>query len=288
MNTNGNHLPIIEALILSSPEPLPARKITDAIGQITAPEIELAVTELNEKYRASDSSFRIRKIAGGFQCYITESYAPFVEELHARRRNTRLSRAALEALAIIAYRQPVTKTDVEMIRGVASDSVIHTLLERKLVTLAGRASTIGRPLLYKTTDEFLKYFNLNSHDDLPRMEEIEELITSREPDIQPGLPLGMLTDSTAGDETGNGDPVLIPKIRFIGDDTDVTSAENPPHSSDPELADDGAGVAPGEKEPGEGGKNTQLERHGEAESVTVFSEGDEEHKVAESADEDME
>jgi len=190
MNTNGRFAPIVEALILSSPEPLPPRKIADVIEELTFSEVENAIAELNNKYMQTDSSFRIRKIAGGYQHYIIENYAAYIEELNVRRRSTRLSRAALETMAIIAYRQPVTKTDVEMIRGVSSDSSIHTLLEKKLITLAGRAETVGRPLLYKTTDEFLKFFNLNSHDDLPRMEEIEELISSKEPDNQESLPLG--------------------------------------------------------------------------------------------------
>lgn len=189
MNDNGNRLPIIESLILSSPEPLPARKICDIIDDTSVGEIAEAIDLLNEKYLANDLSFRIRQIAGGYQVYITENYSQHVEELLTRRRNIRLTRASLEALAIIAYRQPVTRADIEMIRGVASDSVIHTLLERNLIALAGRAETIGRPLLYRTTDEFLKFFNLRALSDLPRMEEIEELLAERDSDSQPSLPL---------------------------------------------------------------------------------------------------
>jgi len=189
MIDNGARLPIIESLILSSPEPLPSRKIADIVEGVTVRDVDEAVELLNRKYLDSDLSFRIRKIAGGYQVYIIEDYARYVEELLSHRRNIRLTRAALETLAIIAYRQPVTKIDVESIRGVASDSVIHTLLERKLVTLAGRSETVGRPLLYKTADEFLKFFNLASLEDLPRMEEIEELLASRDSDTQQRLPL---------------------------------------------------------------------------------------------------
>lgn len=187
---NDYRTSVIEALILSSPEPLAAKKIAEVIEDMTPSKVGEAIEALNEKYRRTDSSFRIRQIAGGYQCYITEEYSPFVDELHTRRRNVRLSRPALETLAIIAYRQPVTKIDVEMIRGVASDSAIHTLLERKLITMAGRSPAIGRPLLYKTTDEFLKYFNLNTLNDLPQMSEIEELISSDEDSSQQNLPLG--------------------------------------------------------------------------------------------------
>jgi segregation and condensation protein B len=203
MNSNGNRPAIIEALILSSPEPLPSRRIMDVVEDITTNDIEEIISELNEKYLNNDSSFRIRKVAGGYQLFIIEDYSGYVEELHTRRRNTRLTRSALETLAIIAYRQPVTKLDIEMIRGVASDSVLHTLLERKLVTLSGRAQSVGRPLLYRTTDEFLKYFNLNTIDDLPKMSEIEELLATGEPDAQQTLPLNAAPDGrdTADEET---------------------------------------------------------------------------------------
>lgn len=199
--SNDYRTSVIEALILSSPEPLPARKIAEVVEDMNPAQVAEAIESLNEKYRRTDGSFRIRQIAGGYQCYITEEYTPFVDELHTRRRNVRLSRPALETLAIIAYRQPVTKIDVEMIRGVASDSAIHTLLERKLITMAGRSQTIGRPLLYKTTDEFLKYFNLNTLNDLPQMSEIEELISSDEDSTQQNLPLGPFAARHANGET---------------------------------------------------------------------------------------
>jgi len=187
MDLNGNRLPIIEALIISSPEPITSRRISDLLDSTTPGQVDEIVDALNNKYQSNDASFRIRRIAGGYQLYILENYAGFVDELFTRRRSAKLSRAALETLAIIAYRQPVTKADIEMIRGVSSDSAINTLMQRKLITLAGRATTLGRPLLYATTVEFLKYFNLNSLEDLPRMEEIEELLASAEPDSQQSL-----------------------------------------------------------------------------------------------------
>jgi segregation and condensation protein B len=190
MDTDGNRLPIVEALILSSPEPLPARKIIGVVEDLTPGELDKIVSALNEKYQTSDSSFRIRKIAGGFQVYIIDNYAGFVEELFTRRRTLRLTRAALETMAIIAYRQPVTKSDIEMIRGVASDSALHTLLQKKFITISGRANTLGRPLLYSSTDEFLKFFDLAGLDDLPRMSEIEELLADSEPEVQRSLVFG--------------------------------------------------------------------------------------------------
>jgi len=192
-------LPIIESLILSSPEPLPARRIGEVVGDISPGDIDGAVNELNEKYRQNDLSFRIRKVSGGYQIYVIEDYKQYVDELLTRRRTVRMTRAALECLAIIAYRQPVTKMDIEMIRGVSSDSVIRTLLERKLITLAGRAETIGRPLLYRTTAEFLKFFGLFSIDDLPRMSEIEELMATQDQPPQADLPFDSPQPPTADD-----------------------------------------------------------------------------------------
>ncbi len=220
---------VIEALILSSPEPLPAGKIAEVVENMTPSQVAGAVEVLNDKYRQTDSSFRIRQISGGFQCYITEEYSPFVDELHTRRRNVRLSRPALETLAIIAYRQPVTKIDVEMIRGVASDSAIHTLLERKLVTMAGRSQTIGRPLLYKTTDEFLKYFNLNTLNDLPQMSEIEELISSDEDSSQQHLPLGPFASRYS-----NGKSKKLTLEKGSEESTEAVESDNIEDSPDPE------------------------------------------------------
>ncbi|SYZ72454.1 Segregation and condensation protein ScpB (modular protein) [Candidatus Zixiibacteriota bacterium] len=232
MQSNGNSLPIIEALIVSSPEPLPARKIAEVLGETTVSDIDRAVTALNEKYMMNESSFRVRQVAGGYQLYIIEDYAGFVEDLLTRRRNLRLTRSALETLAIIAYRQPVTKIDIEMIRGVASDSVLHTLMERKLITLSGRAQSVGRPLLYRTTGEFLKYFSLNSLDDLPKMQEIEELLSSREPDAQQQLPLNgsaMEPDDAIEPESSPDVVHEIPDRDITDDnfDTDESGLEEP-------------------------------------------------------------
>ncbi|MEW5923981.1 MAG: SMC-Scp complex subunit ScpB [Candidatus Zixiibacteriota bacterium] len=243
-------IPIIESLIFSSPEPLPARKIAEVLEDINNGDIDEAVERLNKKYAQNDHAYRIRKIAGGYQVYIIESYARYVEELLAQRRNVRLTRSALETIAIIAYRQPVTKTDIEMIRGVASDSVIHTLLQRKLVTLAGRADTVGRPLLYKTTDEFLKFFNLNTLNDLPRMEEIEELLAAKDYDAQPTLPLEPddntlpLSDLNGDDDNdllepdGMLDVIPVPAVEIPEETVDLAEEESSPEDDDFDDGDD--------------------------------------------------
>ncbi len=249
MDNHDNRLPIVESLILASPEPLPVRKIVEVVDDVTQRDIDDIVDELNIRYTKNDISFRIRKIAGGYQSYITEDFSRYVEDLFTRRRNVRLTRAALETLAITAYRQPVTKMDIEMIRGVASDSVINTLMQRKLVTLAGRAETVGKPLLYKTTDEFLKFFNLNNLDDLPRMEEIEELLIANEPATpQQKLPLDGQEGDTEIDEKespkSDVKPFNIPMgpfarpIKIEAPVMTMGNAENIPDSNDIKLDDD--------------------------------------------------
>jgi len=182
-----SRLSVIEALVLASPEPLPARKIAEMVEGVTPGSAGRAVAQLNNRYMEAGCSFRLRELAGGYQLYIVPEFAGYVQELFARRRKMRLTRASLETLAIVAYRQPVTKSEIEHVRGVASDGVLHNLLEKKLITIRGRAKTVGKPLQYGTTDEFLKFFGLASLADLPKMSEIEELIASQEPDNQTRL-----------------------------------------------------------------------------------------------------
>ncbi len=187
---------IVEALVLASPEPLPARKIAEMIDGLTPSVVAQAVANLNTRYMERGSSFRIRELAGGYQVYIVPEFTGYVQEMFSRRRKMRLTRAALETLAIITYRQPVTRLEIEQVRGVASDAVIHNLLEKNMITIRGRADTVGKPLQYGTTDEFLKFFGLNSLDDLPKMSEIEELLASEsELDNE---------DVDLEDENGNG------------------------------------------------------------------------------------
>ncbi len=179
----------IEAIILASPEPISAKKIAGVLEEATPSRIGVAVARLNERYAQTESSFRIREIAGGYQYYVLPEYAGFVEELYARRRKLRLTRAALETVAIIAYRQPVTKGEIEHIRGVASDGVLHNLLEKNMITIVGRADGVGKPLQYGTTGEFLKFFGLNQLEDLPKMSEIEELVRASDAKHQTELVL---------------------------------------------------------------------------------------------------
>jgi segregation and condensation protein B len=179
----------IEALIMASPEPVPMKRLCEVLDDVSPVRVRQAVDDLNNVYLGCGSSFRIREVAGGYQIYILPDFEGAVKKLLTKQRTIRLTRAALEVLAIIAYKQPVPKTDIEHIRGVASDGVLHNLLERKLIVIAGRSEGPGRALLYRTSLEFLKFFGLNRLSDLPRMEEIEEMIRQAEtPTDQTELP----------------------------------------------------------------------------------------------------
>ncbi|HMN47701.1 MAG TPA: SMC-Scp complex subunit ScpB [Ignavibacteriaceae bacterium] len=174
---------IIEALIFASDEPISESEIIRVIKGIDGEDTEIdvdgiqnSINELNEKYKSNNNSFKIIKIANGYLFATTEENAKYVGYLSSEKSKRRLSQAALETLAIIAYKQPITKPELEQIRGVNSDYILNTLLEKNLITITGRAETIGRPLLYGTTTEFLKYFGLYNLSDLPKPREIEEIM----------------------------------------------------------------------------------------------------------------
>lgn len=174
---------ILEALIFASDEPISPQELIKAIKEIdgddtsiTPTDVESSVTELNQKYDNEDSSFKILPIAEGFIFGTKPEYAKYVGYLSNEKTKRRLSQPALETLSIIAYKQPITKPEIETIRGVNSDYMINTLLEKSLVTIKGRSESVGRPLLYGTTPEFLQYFGINKISDLPKPREIEEIV----------------------------------------------------------------------------------------------------------------
>lgn len=171
---------IIEALIFASDYPLPSKKISEIAGTKNIKEIEKSIDILNEEYKKAGRSFEIRKVGGGYRFYTLKEFNKSVQELFKGRKKARLTRPSLETLSIIAYKQPVSKPEIESIRGVNADGVLHTLLERKLVTISGRGKGPGKPLLFSTTPDFLNYFGLNSLSELPNLKEIEELVDKEE------------------------------------------------------------------------------------------------------------
>ncbi|UCF78093.1 MAG: SMC-Scp complex subunit ScpB [Candidatus Eiseniibacteriota bacterium] len=171
---------VIEALLFASDSPLGVAELAELLGDVTGESVLSAVTELRRQYDDGPHSFRIVQVAGGFQFCSKEEFSEWLERLRKNRRRARLSRAALETSAIIAYRQPVTKAAIEEIRGVDSTATLHTLLERGLVTIKGRARSVGRPLLYGTTRQFLIHFGLNELEELPKLSELKEILDQSE------------------------------------------------------------------------------------------------------------
>ena len=168
----------VEALLFAAHEQLPASTLA-AVNGHSGWSLDDVVTEINRRLEAGHHPMRVRQVAGGYQMHLLPDFGPLVESVLVKTRTQRLTRAGLETLAIIAYRQPCSTPEIERIRGVACDGVLRTLLERNLVTIKGRSDGPGRPLLYGTTPEFLHYFGLQSLEDLPREEELAELLAAR-------------------------------------------------------------------------------------------------------------
>jgi len=169
---------VLEALLLAAAEPVSAQRLAGVLGESSAREVREAIAALNAEYEASARGFRIEEIAGGFQLRTLPELAPWLQKLRPQPP-LRLSRAALETLAIIAYRQPITRAELEHVRGVDVGAVVTSLVERKLVRIAGHREVPGRPMLYATTPRFLEIFGLASLSDLPTLREIEELLRDR-------------------------------------------------------------------------------------------------------------
>jgi segregation and condensation protein B len=163
----------VEAVLMTTDRALPPAKLAELVGDAGSKAVNAAVAALNEIYEKTGRSFRVESLAGGWQIMTQPRFAGVLAALHKTRQDTRLTPAALEALAIIAYKQPILRADVESIRGVASGEVIRGLMERHLVKITGRAEELGRPMLYGTTRTFLEVFGLSSLKDLPPTDEFK-------------------------------------------------------------------------------------------------------------------
>jgi segregation and condensation protein B len=166
---------IIEALIFVSDNPISVNQISEILKDTGEDVIRQIIQELNEEYKVTNRSFTIQEVAGGFRMVTKPELAPWLRAFYRSKVKERLTRPSLETLAIIAYKQPVTKPEIEAIRGVNVDGVITTLLDRNLIRIAGRKDTSGRPLLYATTDEFLEHFGLKSLSEIPKLPELQQM-----------------------------------------------------------------------------------------------------------------
>lgn len=202
---------ILEALLMSSDAPLQVGRLLPALDGAGARDIRAYVDELNAEYAGTGRAFRIVEVAGGFQFAVERRYAPFVRRLFRDRAPIRLSQAALETLAVIAFKQPIPKAEVEAVRGVGVDWVLRTLMEHNLIRIAGRSEGVGRPLLYGTTREFLRHFGLRTTADLPKLKELDELLKEGERNVAETEPVsgagggGVEAEERPADPGGTGD-----------------------------------------------------------------------------------
>jgi len=164
---------VIEAVLFASDEPLTDSRLAGIVETDTK-QVRQHIKNLNERYHANNNAFRIERIAGGYQMLTLSPYNHWLKKLLRVRSDNKLSAAALETLAIIAYKQPIIRADIEAIRGVAVGEVIRSLCYKGLVKIVGRAEILGRPMMYGTTKKFLEVFGLNTLKDLPKIEELKK------------------------------------------------------------------------------------------------------------------
>jgi segregation and condensation protein B len=217
---------ILEALLLVTDRPLPADRIASVIPQLKPEELPALIEALNQSYEATGRAFRARHVAGGYRLYTLGEYQSYIDALAVTTREARLSQAALETLAVVAYKQPVSRGDVEYVRGCDCDGVIRTLLGRKLITIKGRSDAPGRPLLYATTNRFLEYFGLETITDLPDWGEIAALVG--DPVTQTRLKLVRPQEEAETPDTPSDLPASVPQ--------DARELESPESELEPELA----------------------------------------------------
>ncbi len=228
----------IEALLLASDHPMTEARLAGLLGlggAGTAKSIRAAIEELNRSYDETGRSFRATKVAGGWRLLTEAKFGPLLAAAHRERQQTKLSRAALETLSIIAYRQPILRAEIEAIRGVASGEVLRGLLERRLVKVVGRAEELGRPMLYGTTGQFLRVFGLGAISDLPRVEGLEPPKRLTPIVAKPAVDSG--TDESANDQAAD-----TQAADSAAGASESTSAETSPSPGEDASTEGGAPV----------------------------------------------
>jgi segregation and condensation protein B len=255
---------VVEALVLAAPEPITAARLAQIAPDCTPSLAKELVEELNQQYQEQGRSFEIWEVGGGYQLRTRAEFSGYLQQIQ-KHRPLRLSRAALETLSIVAYKQPVTRGEVEQVRGVDVGAVVRSLMERQLVRIVGQREVPGRPMLYGTTRRFLETFGLESLKGLPTLRELEEIARERgieNPDevlgfdlseVSAAAPLGEEGDSGSGRETppheaGEGelasegceeDTLSFEAEGFArGEDTQVTEAEGFARGEDTQDGED--------------------------------------------------
>jgi segregation and condensation protein B len=233
---------IVEALVLASPEPLSAARIAEMIPYVKPAKAKDLVNELNEEYQKQDRAFEIWEVAGGYQVRTLAEFSGYMQKLQ-RQRPMRLSRAALETLAIVAYKQPATRAEIEEVRGVECGPVMKNLLERQLVRIAGHREVPGKPMIYTTTRRFLEVFGLDALKDLPALRELDEI--AREQGLAVDEDVAGLEQDAASipveAEDGDADPEAADSAIPDGDSdpaVELAAAEDADVDEPEEAADD--------------------------------------------------
>ncbi len=182
--SENNVKSVIEALLFASEKPLLIEQVKEVLAHLEKEEIRKLLDELSADYQTANKGMRIIEVAGGFQMVTATEFAPFLRKLYKQRKTERLSKSALETLAIVAYKQPVTRFEIGSIRSVGVDNMVNSLLEKGLIRISGRKKTPGRPFVYGTTRQFLEYFGLKSLAALPKFEEFASFAQNKEAEIE--------------------------------------------------------------------------------------------------------
>jgi segregation and condensation protein B len=219
---------ILEAMLFVSPEPLSVARLMAVLGDVTKDELERVLRSLGDDLEQEGRGVRLAEIAGGFRLVTKQEYSAWVKRLDKAKSTAKLSRSALESLAIIAYKQPIVRSEIEEIRGVETSGVVRTLLERKLVRIVGRKEVPGRPIMYGTTKQFLEHFGLNDLSQLPPLREFKEL-GEAEQSLLP-MDAGVSTDEAASEAVG---------VQGQGSPRDGKEAEDPVSEVAIEEGDEG-------------------------------------------------
>ena len=169
---------VVEALIFASSKPLTAGEIRKVTKVLTAGQIEKIAAELKAEYQATGRSFELLEIAGGYEISTKREFAPWILKIELQRKARQATQSALETLAILAYKQPLTRAEIEALRGVDTSGVLNTLMEKNFIRIVGKKEVPGRPFMYGTTEKFLEHFGLKALQDLPSIEEIRQIVDS--------------------------------------------------------------------------------------------------------------
>lgn len=208
----------VEAVLFAAGEPVPAREMAAAFGGVDERRIEEVADALDEDYRRRGAGLQVERVAGGFRVATRVDVGPWVRRFFRQRNRTRLSPAALETLAIVAYRQPITAPEIQAIRGVDSSASLKNLVEKKLVRVLGKKKVVGTPILYGTSRHFLVHFGLDRLQDLPPIDDFGELLG-----VAPGepSPISAPVAATLGGEDG----VIVPVGIEVDEPFDLTEEE---------------------------------------------------------------